>query len=289
VQTDPGAPAMLQEAMIRARTRALEAEFTEIWHAKMRDVPMVNRNLEVRAVGFRLHEGRLLGVLLSPWFMNLILLPAEGEDWDRLTPGAEGGHRLPLGPLRVHPQHRPMIGGYKACSLFSMMGDFKTQADAVEVASAVMQALFDEENRPRPTAPPISAPRGRPRWRRPIPRRSTPNRRAARSSPAASPTPKQRPLMLDTAGIWRVDAPPGPEAHRLAAGKPVGEAREMLGRVFNLCRAAQTAGFDIATGVAPQTRGHRRRDPARSPDADLHGLAQGAGPHAVVRPRLADR
>jgi hypothetical protein len=58
--------------------------------------------------------------------------------------------------------------------------------------------------------------------------------------------------MLDTAGIWRVDAPPGPEAHRLAAGKPVGEAREMLGRVFNLCRAAQTAGFDIATGVAPQ-------------------------------------
>ena len=59
--------------------------------------------------------------------------------------------------------------------------------------------------------------------------------------------------MLDTAGIWRVDAPPGPEAHRLAAGKPVGEAREMLGRVFNLCRAAQTAGFDIATGVAPQT------------------------------------
>jgi hypothetical protein len=59
--------------------------------------------------------------------------------------------------------------------------------------------------------------------------------------------------MLDTAGIWRVDAPPGPEAHRLAAGKPVGEAREMLGRVFNLCRAAQTAGFDIATGGAPQT------------------------------------
>jgi hypothetical protein len=59
--------------------------------------------------------------------------------------------------------------------------------------------------------------------------------------------------MLDTAGIWRIDAPPGPEAHNLAAGKPVGEAREMLGRIFNLCRAAQTAGFDIATGAVPQT------------------------------------
>jgi hypothetical protein len=66
--------------------------------------------------------------------------------------------------------------------------------------------------------------------------------------------------MLDTAGIWRVDAPPGPEAQRLAAGKPVGEAREMLGRVFNLCRAAQTAGFDIATGGCPR----RRPSPPRS-------------------------
>ncbi len=57
--------------------------------------------------------------------------------------------------------------------------------------------------------------------------------------------------MLDTAGIWRVDAPPGLEAQNLAAGKPVGEARDLLGRVFNLCRAAQTAGFDIATGAEP--------------------------------------
>lgn len=54
--------------------------------------------------------------------------------------------------------------------------------------------------------------------------------------------------MLDTAGTWRVDAPSGPKAEALVAGKPVAEARDLLGRVFNLCRAAQLAGFDIATG-----------------------------------------
>ncbi len=146
VQSDPGAPAMLEEAMVRTRTRALEAEFNEIWHSKMRDVPMVNRNLEVRAVGFRVYEGRLLGVLLSPWFMNLVLLPTEDEDWDRLTPGEKEVISFPSGRYEFTHNTRPMIGGYKACSLFSMMGDFKTQADAVEVASAVMQALFNEEN-----------------------------------------------------------------------------------------------------------------------------------------------
>jgi rubredoxin len=107
VQTDPGAPAMLEEAMIRSRTRALEAEFTEIWHSKMRDVPMVNRNLEVRAIGFRLHEGRLLGVLLSPWFMNLILLPAEGEDWDRLTPARRRSSPFPRAATSSPTTHGP--------------------------------------------------------------------------------------------------------------------------------------------------------------------------------------
>ena len=36
-----------------------------------------------------------------------------------------------------------MIGGYKACSLFSPMGDFTRQKDATDVARAVMEAVFD--------------------------------------------------------------------------------------------------------------------------------------------------
>ena len=40
-----------------------------------------------------------------------------------------------------------MIGGYKACSLFSPMGDFKRQKDATDVARAVMEALFDPSHR----------------------------------------------------------------------------------------------------------------------------------------------
>jgi [NiFe]-hydrogenase assembly, chaperone, HybE len=40
-----------------------------------------------------------------------------------------------------------MVGGYKACALFSMMGDFTSQLQVVEVARAVMAELFVGENR----------------------------------------------------------------------------------------------------------------------------------------------
>ncbi len=147
VKHDPGAPALLIEAMIRERTKALEADFTEIWNGKMRDVPMVNALLQVEAIGFRLHEGRPLGVLLSPWFMNLVLLSAEGEDWSGLTPGEKEVIEFPSGAYEFTHNTREMVGGYKACSLFSAMGEFRSQAQAVDVARAVMGALFDAENR----------------------------------------------------------------------------------------------------------------------------------------------
>ncbi|MGX9353126.1 [NiFe]-hydrogenase assembly chaperone HybE [Shimia sp. W99] len=147
VSEDPGSDAMLEAAWIGGRTEALVTDFTEVWHAKMRDVPMVNKVLHVQAVGFRLHEGRPLGVLISPWFMNLVMLPAEGEDWSDLMAGVKEVIGFPSGDYEFIHNTREMTGGYKACSLFSPMGDFNTQAQAVEVAEAVMVALFDEENR----------------------------------------------------------------------------------------------------------------------------------------------
>lgn len=147
VSEDPGSDAVREAEFIAERVKLLETDFTEIWHAKMRDVPMVNKMLHVEAVGFRIHEGRPLGVLISPWFMNLIQLPAEGEDWTDLNPGAKEHLGFASGEYEFIHNVRDMVGGYKACSLFSPMGEFKTHQQAVEVAQAVMVALFDEANR----------------------------------------------------------------------------------------------------------------------------------------------
>jgi [NiFe] hydrogenase assembly HybE family chaperone len=147
VLEDPGATSVAQAALLDEATGRLVADFREIWHAKMRDVPMVNKLLNVEAVGWQIVEGRPLGVLISPWFMNLIQLPGEGEDWSDLQPGTKELLTFPSGHYEFTHNCREMTGGYKACSLFSPMGDFSSQMQAQEVARAVMIALFNEENR----------------------------------------------------------------------------------------------------------------------------------------------
>jgi [NiFe] hydrogenase assembly HybE family chaperone len=145
VRQDPEAAA--EAAWIAERTAALVADFRDIQHGKMRDMPMVNKALSVEAVGFIAHEGRPLGVLIAPWFMNLILLPAPDEDWSGLVQGASETLAFPSGRYGFLHNTRPMVGGYKACSLFSPMDDFTSQLQAVEVARSVMTELFRPENR----------------------------------------------------------------------------------------------------------------------------------------------
>ena len=146
VLEDPGAEALAEAAAIRVVTDRLVADFNEVWHSTMRGVPLVNKALSVEAVGFQRYEGLILGVLVSPWFMNLILLP-DGDDWSDLAPGTKEVIGFPSGNYEFIHNIREMTGGYKACSLFSPMGDFATQKAATDVARAVMAALFDPANR----------------------------------------------------------------------------------------------------------------------------------------------
>lgn len=147
VLEDPGSEAAALQARIADRAAALEADFKDVWATQMRDMPFVNAALHVEAVGFRPHEGRAIGALVTPWFMNLVLLPAEDEDWSGLKPGAKETIGFASGEYEFIHNVRPMTGGYKACSLFSPMGDFSSQLQAVDVARAVMHELFNGENR----------------------------------------------------------------------------------------------------------------------------------------------
>lgn len=145
VREDPGAPSAALMAEMEARTKALVADFTEVFHAKMRDLPMVNQALHVQAVGFQPHEGGFLGVLIAPWFMNLVFLP--GAARATLKTGAKEVLELPSGPYEFMHANREMVGPYMACALFSPMGDFTSQLQAVDVARAAMVELFKSENR----------------------------------------------------------------------------------------------------------------------------------------------
>ena len=146
VLEDPGSDAMREAAEVQAVVDLVVADFTEVWHSTMRDVPLINKALRVEAVGFAKRDGHILGILITPWFMNLIQLP-DGPDWSHLVPGEKEVIAFPSGDYEFLHNVREMTGGYKACSLFSPMGDFTRQKDAVDVAEAVLLALYQEEHK----------------------------------------------------------------------------------------------------------------------------------------------
>ncbi|HET9269053.1 MAG TPA: [NiFe]-hydrogenase assembly chaperone HybE, partial [Vicinamibacterales bacterium] len=62
----------------------------------MQGLPMYHAALAVEAVGFREHEGRLVGVIVTPWFMNLTILPS-GSDLASWHQGATARVPFPSG------------------------------------------------------------------------------------------------------------------------------------------------------------------------------------------------
>ena len=126
----------------------LEAVFSLIEQQRMVDVPILNSALQVKAVGFRPWSEGVLGVLITPWFMNLMLLGKVAVDeGDIQLPGNKITHVFPSGAYEFIVGEEAGIGFYQACSLFSPMPQFHSQALAEETAEAVMQGIMQPENR----------------------------------------------------------------------------------------------------------------------------------------------
>ena len=129
----------------------LADRFQLIYDQAMYGLPVVNPAVAVEAVGFRDWQGRVCGVLITPWFMNLVLLPGLHDDWRSLPIGAKEVLTFPAGRYEFINTHDHSLGGYKACSLCSPMFQFADHAAAVVTATAALQALF--QTPPASTAP----------------------------------------------------------------------------------------------------------------------------------------
>lgn len=132
---------------------ALTQRFCAIYRESMQDLPIVNTALDVEAVGFREFGGHSLGVLVTPWFMNLVLLPAD-DTWARLAAGDTARIELPAGKLEMTATHDERLGLYLSAVLFRSTSDIAEQALARDIAREIMHDLF------------VEAPRGRPLSRR---------------------------------------------------------------------------------------------------------------------------
>lgn len=140
---------MPDAAEIAAR---FEHVFAAIRDTRMQDVPILNAAMPVKAVGFREWGAYWLGVLITPWFMNLVLAPhtdtdAEGA-WSDLRVTDTVKHSFPAGEYAFLVGEEDGVGRYQMCSLFSPMFEFEDAEAAVLTAEAVMVALFEAEAKP---------------------------------------------------------------------------------------------------------------------------------------------
>ncbi len=125
----------------------LQISYQRIERERMAHIPILNKALHVEAVGFREWESGIIGVMLTPWFMNLMLVPHEPESWAELEVLSKTSHSFPSGHYEFIVGEEAGIGKYQMCSLFSPVFEFGDQDTAVATAEAVMVELMDVANR----------------------------------------------------------------------------------------------------------------------------------------------
>lgn len=123
----------------------LEEAFRAVYEERMQGLPFINPALSVEAVDVQPWNGHWLGVLITPWFMNLMLLP-NAAAWPALRPGEKCEQSFPAGVFDFIAGREDTLGDYLACSLFSPMFEFDDQETARLTASAARAALFDATN-----------------------------------------------------------------------------------------------------------------------------------------------
>lgn len=128
----------------QAMSERIEAVFRAIEQTRMAGVPILNGALSVEVVGLQAWTEHWFCVLVTPWFMNMMLLPREPRDpaWDELRPGESVRQVLPGGSFSFLVGREEGLGAYQACSLFSPVFEFAAQDQAVDVAQAVIAEVM---------------------------------------------------------------------------------------------------------------------------------------------------
>jgi [NiFe] hydrogenase assembly HybE family chaperone len=116
-------------------------QFETIYVEHMRDLPIVNKALQVEAVGFHDYHSHQLGVLITPWFMNLILLPGT-DDWSDTLQGDTSSIDFPSGRIEFAVSHDKMLGIYLSAVLFRSVAEIADQTTARKLAFDILGDLM---------------------------------------------------------------------------------------------------------------------------------------------------
>lgn len=132
------------------RVQALCHAFEQIAQTRMAGLAVLHAGLKVQALGFVPAQGGadgqvvLEGILITPWFMNLVRLPAAlqalpAPPW--LASGCSERRSLGCERFDFLGACEDRVGAFEVCSLFSPMFEFAHQEAAVATATEIMALL----------------------------------------------------------------------------------------------------------------------------------------------------
>jgi [NiFe] hydrogenase assembly HybE family chaperone len=121
-------------------SEGLQAHFRKVHADSMHDLPICNARLAVASAGFRPCGAWAVGIVVTPWFMNVFAAPFSAPV--AAGPGETQRLPLPAGDVDFLGAEVEGLGRLLSCSLFSPMDEFVNQAAALVTAEAALDALL---------------------------------------------------------------------------------------------------------------------------------------------------
>jgi [NiFe] hydrogenase assembly HybE family chaperone len=144
---------MTPDPVVAARVAEMLDAFRQV-DATMRGLPFYNDTVPLETHGFARHDhDAMIGVLITPWFMNVMIVPLVADmaiNWNRM--GEKRLVDLPAGPRHFIYGGDETLGVWWMHSLASPMDKFKLPGQAMASARQAFAALMTppEEEAPAP-------------------------------------------------------------------------------------------------------------------------------------------
>ena len=124
--------------------QVLETLYQKVYQEKFKGLPICNDDIQIQAIDFQLWEGQWLGILVTPWFTNLLILRQEGQHWPEFKLGKHHQREItfPAGTIKFTPRFEPELGIYLCCSLVSPMTEVASNQQALQDAKNAMRQLL---------------------------------------------------------------------------------------------------------------------------------------------------
>lgn len=105
-------------------------------------LPVFNSALAVEAVGFRHHLPGWIGCVISPWFLNAVILPHERSHWSDRLDGDRLEIALPSGAYQATAARLDGVGVVASIPVVSAMNVFANQDEARDGAILALDQLM---------------------------------------------------------------------------------------------------------------------------------------------------